>query len=80
MGDSFTRVDLAADADFTEEQGDVSTMEVFFQQNGDNAVLTFEDKAFAGNGSSASEDLTEVTLTGVNVDDLSLDNGYVSVA
>ncbi|MCK0751808.1 hypothetical protein [Chromohalobacter japonicus] len=80
VGDSFTRVDLAADADFTEEQGDVSTMEVFFQQDGADAVLTFEDKAFAGNGSSASEDLTEVTLTGVNVDDLSLDSGYVSVA
>lgn len=79
VGDSFTRVDLAADADFTEEQGDVSTIEAFFQQDGSNAVLTFEDKAFAGNGSSA-EDLTEVTLTGVNAEDLSLDNGYVSVA
>nr|WP_298249728.1 hypothetical protein [uncultured Halomonas sp.] len=80
VGDGFTRVDLAADADFADAQGDVATMEVFFQQNGSDAVLTFEDKAFAASGSSASQDLTEVTLTGVNVEDLSIDNGYINVA
>ncbi|MFG6157357.1 hypothetical protein ACGTNG_00985 [Halomonas sp. 1390] len=80
VGDSFTRVDLESDAVFTDEQGDVSTMEVFFQQNGSDVVMTFEDKAFAGSGSSATEDLTEVTLTGVNVEDLSLENGYITVA
>ncbi|WP_432414802.1 hypothetical protein ACRHM7_12950 [Chromohalobacter israelensis] len=79
VGDSFTRVDLESDAVFTAEQGDAGTLEVFFQQNGADAVLTFEDKAFAGNGSTDA-DLTEVTLTGVNVDDLSLENGYISVA
>ncbi|HAA46070.1 MAG: outer membrane adhesin-like protein [Halomonas sp. 54_146] len=80
IGDSFTRVDLASDAVFSKEQGDASTLEVFFQQDGNNAVLTFEDKAFAGSGSSTTEDLTEITLTGVNIEDLSINNGFITVA
>lgn len=80
VGTDFTRTDLDADATFTgEAQGDSSTLEVFFQQDGDNAVLNFENEAFAGSA-SGTEDLTKVTLVGVNVDDLQLDNGYISIA
>lgn len=80
VGTDFTRTDLDADATFTDEaQGDSSTLEVFFQQDGDNTVLNFENEAFAGSA-SGSDDLTQVTLTGVNADDLQLDNGYISVA
>jgi hypothetical protein len=79
IGDSFSRVDLADDAVFTDEQGDAATLEVFFQQDGANSVLTFEEKAFAGSGSTDA-DLAVVTLTGVNVDDLSIENGYITVA
>ncbi|MFC0352533.1 hypothetical protein, partial [Chromohalobacter japonicus] len=79
VGDSFTQVNLAEDADFADEQGDAATLEVFFQQEGNDTVLSFEDKAFAGNA-SVTDDMTQVTLTGVNAEDLSLDNGYISVA
>lgn len=77
VGEDFTQVDLASDADFADEQGDAGTLEVFFQQNGADAVLTFENKAFGGN-SAGTDDLTEVTLTGVNVDDLSFENGFIT--
>lgn len=79
VGDSFTQVDLAANANFANAQGDVSTLEVFFQQEGTGTVLSFENEAFAGNGTTTS-DMTQITLTGVNVEDLSLDSGYITVA
>lgn len=79
VGDSFTQVDLAANANFANAQGDVSTLEVFFQQEGTDTVLSFENEAFAGNGTTTS-DMTQITLTGVNVEDLSLDSGYITVA
>lgn len=79
VGDSFTQVDLAANANFANAQGDVSTLEVFFQQEGTDTVLSFENEAFAGNGTTTS-DMTQITLAGVSAEDLSLDNGYITVA
>lgn len=68
-------VDLAAD-----REGDAGVLEVFAQQDGNNTVLSFEGEAFAGNAQNL-DDITEVTLTGVNADDLSLNaDGFITVA
>jgi predicted nucleic acid-binding Zn-ribbon protein len=83
IGDSFTAVNL--DLSGTEElintdQGDVNTLEVFFGEDGfGNATLSFENKAFAGSAENGF-DGTTVTLTGVNAEDLQLENGYISIA
>ena len=80
VGDSFTRTDLAADADLSGERlGSSAELEVFFQQDGNNAVLSFEQVEFAGNATGGFEGDT-ITLAGVNVEDLQFSNGYVTVA
>ncbi|GAA3902369.1 hypothetical protein GCM10022228_11020 [Halomonas cibimaris] len=68
-------VDLAAD-----REGDAGVLEVFAQQDGNNVVLSFEDETFAGNAENLA-DITQVTLTGVNADDLSLNaDGFITIA
>lgn len=79
FGEGFARVDLASDADLsTERLGDSSALEVFFQQDGTNAIVTVETETFGGNAQNL-DDATQITLTGVNIDDLQFENGYVTV-
>jgi hypothetical protein len=79
LGEGFARVDLETDVDLsTDREGDSSALEVFFQQDGTNAVITVETQAFGGNAENL-DDATQITLTGVNIDDLQFENGYVSV-
>jgi|GEM_PF-4175607 len=59
------------------EAGDDSALEIFFTQNGDDTVITVEEAAF-GSSASAAE-VVEITLNGVNAEDLQFENGYVSV-
>jgi tetratricopeptide (TPR) repeat protein len=81
VGSDFTWAALeAADDLATDRLGDSSVLEIFAQQNGNNVVLSFENEAFAGNATNV-EDITEVTLTGVSVEDLSLSaDGFITVA
>lgn len=79
IGDTFTRVNLDSDASFDDAQGDSSVQEVFFQEINGDTTLSFENAAFAGTATGTG-DLTQVTLTGVSVDDLQLENGYISIA
>lgn len=74
--------DVAANAADLFEAGDESALEVFFVQNGTTAEVHIEEKAFAnaGSGAVAGTDITVIELTGVNVDALSFDNGFVSFA
>jgi len=55
--------------------GDDAVLEVFFRQSGNNAVITIESKAYG----SDSGDVHTVTLTGVNVDDLTFENGIITL-
>lgn len=82
LGGSFTRFNLAADANLAEERlGDAATLEVFFQQEGNNAVIYVEQEAFAGNSANGTDDLVKITLTGVNVADLALSaDGFITLA
>lgn len=80
VGNSFTAVNLDSNDDLTSDDlGNVDTLEVFFQQSGEDTVLSFENKAFAGSAENGF-DGTTVTLTGVNAEDLQLENGYISIA
>jgi len=65
---------------FTLNKGALSTgndnaLEVFFTQNGNNAVITIESKAYG----SDSGDVHTVTLTGVNIADLTFEDGIITL-
>ena len=55
--------------------GNDSAMEVFFTQNGNNAVITIESKAYG----SDSGDVHTVTLTGVSIADLTFEDGIITL-
>ncbi|WP_404375278.1 hypothetical protein [Vreelandella aquamarina] len=79
IGDGFTKVDLEASADITaSSQGDAATLEVFFQQDGNDTVIYLEGEAFEGNAKTAFEGNT-ITLTGVDAASLQYENGAVSI-
>jgi len=56
--------------------GDNSALEVFFTQKGSSTVVTIETKAY---GSDASVAVQTITLTGVDAEDLSFNNGIISI-
>lgn len=71
VGDSFVRGE-----DF--EAGNDSALEVFMVQRGQNTEVRIEQTAF---GSSAeTPEVDTITLTGVNAEDLTFADGYISVA
>lgn len=58
--------------------GDASLLEVFFIQDGNNAKVVLETKAYGSN--EAQVDEIEITLTGVDAGQLSLDaDGFVTL-
>lgn len=81
IGTDFTLSAIESSVDVAGERtGDAGVLEVFAQQNGNNTVLTFENETFAGNAENG-DDLTQVTLTGVSTDDLSLNaDGILTIA
>ncbi|WP_123068623.1 DUF4214 domain-containing protein [Massilia aurea] len=58
--------------------GDNSVLEFFLQQSGNNVVIHIENKAF-GSDSGAAADITKITLVGVDLEDLVIDNGFISI-
>ena len=63
--------------------GEANVLDIFAYQDGANTILFVESEAFAGNASGAAAnnpDLVEVTLTGVNVADLSFEDGFLALA
>lgn len=80
IGDAFSRVDLEDGDDLTTEAfGDAGELEVFFQQNDASVDAFFEGEAFQGSDANSFDGAT-IELTGVNVEDLQLENGYISIA
>lgn len=60
--------------------GDNSVLEIFAIQDEDDTVLYVEKAAFAGSSSTEADsngDLVKITLTGVQADELVLDNGFL---
>lgn len=80
FGEGFTLFEITGNVGITGNHGDVNTLEILWQQVGNNVELWVEAEAFAGNGSGTA-DLTKVTLVGVNGSDLqdNLDNGLLSL-
>ena len=63
--------------------GEANVLDIFAYQDGANTILLVEKEAFAGNASGAAADnpdLVEVTLTGVNLADLSFEDGFITLA
>jgi hypothetical protein len=81
FGAGFTAVQLGSNVDLEgSNQGNVGTLEVFIQQQGDDTVLYFEDEAFAGNASNGSFQGFVVVLEDVDATDVSFDaTGYISI-
>lgn len=78
FGEGYTAVALAEGQTIENRVGSADTLEIFWNQDGDNLVLYVEADATAGN-STSNADITEITLTGVNVDDVDFSNGFLSV-
>jgi len=55
--------------------GNDAALEVFFNQKGNNAEIIIETKAYG----SDSGDTKVITLTGVNVEDLTFENGIITL-
>ncbi|WP_278361561.1 hypothetical protein [Stutzerimonas kunmingensis] len=80
IGEGFNRVDIASDVNFgTTRVGEASVLEVFFQQVGNNTVVTVEAQAFGGS-EMGNTDITQITLSGVNAESLTFTDGYIAVA
>lgn len=80
LGTEFTRVDIGADVDLTESrEGNSSALEVFVQQDGANTILFVEQFEGAGNAQS-NDELVQITLNGVNSEDLDFSAGFLSAA
>ena len=79
IGEGFSEVRVETGDDAVSDRlGASSELEVFFQQEGNNALIFVEEEAFGGNATNPN-DLVKITLAGVNIEDLQFENGYVSV-
>ena len=58
--------------------GDNSVLEFFLQQDNNNVIVHIENKAF-GSDSGAAADITKITLIGVDLEDLVIENGFISI-
>ena len=61
--------------DFADD-GNNAVLEVFFVQQGNNTIVTIETETF---GSNSGEGEITITLTGVNADELTFENGIISL-
>lgn len=62
-------------------ESDVNAFEIFAVEDAGTTTLYVESKAFAGNSANSVEnndDLVTITLTGVSVDDLQFEDGFLS--
>ena len=79
IGEGFSEVRVETGDDAVSDRlGASSELEIFFQQEGNNALIFVEKEAFGGNATNPN-DLVKITLAGVNIEDLQFENGYVSV-
>jgi len=58
--------------------GNDKVLEFFLQQSGDNVIVHIENKAF-GSTSGTSTNMTAITLVGVDLDDLAVRDGLISI-
>ncbi|MCG7600467.1 hypothetical protein MHM84_11765 [Halomonas sp. McH1-25] len=79
FGEEFTFTQIPEGSDISDNVGSVNALEIFWEQDGANLNLYVEEETFAGNSSAgAAADITTITLTGVNAEDVSFTNGYLT--
>ncbi|XKH59404.1 hypothetical protein LG290_12025 [Halomonas sediminis] len=80
VGEQLSIVLAGEDQDISDDLGDVAAQELIVVDNGTSTTLYFEEKSFAGNGSSAA-DMTVIELTGVTGSEVSINaDGFLTVA
>jgi hypothetical protein len=78
---NLARVDLAAGDNLaTARLGDPSVLEFFVKETNAGVSLYIETQPFAGNGLSATADITKIDITGLNVDQLVYTDGFLTIA
>lgn len=80
VGQGFSLVQLGDEVVADKAVGSASVLEVFVQQNGNDAVVYVENQAFNGSETDGDFNGTTITLVGVSADDLSFQNGFLTVA
>ena len=59
--------------------GDDAVLEVFLQESGSDTIIIIEDQAF-GSSAAGTGDITQITLIGVDIADVTVADGFVTVA
>ncbi|MFI0471720.1 DUF4214 domain-containing protein [Halomonas sp. HMF6819] len=78
FGPDYQLVELAeGETTAANRVGSSSALEIFWSQDGDNLQLFIEEVATSGNATSDDE-ITQITLTGVNGDDVSFTSGFLA--
>lgn len=76
FGEGFSLVAIAEGKTISNNIGDASALEIFWAQNGNDLVLYVEKETFGGN-SAGTSDLVEITLTGVNAENVTFEGGFL---
>ncbi|WNL40135.1 hypothetical protein RN346_06110 [Halomonas sp. PAMB 3232] len=79
FGEAFKAVKLEAGQSITDRLGSADQLEIFWRQDGDDLTLFVEAHPTGGNATDTA-DITQVTLTGVNVADAEYANGFLTVS
>lgn len=77
FGPDYQLVQLAEGETIQNRVGSASELEIFWEQDGLNLVLYVEGDVTGGN-STGTSDITEITLVGVDVEDISFTSGFLS--
>lgn len=76
FGEGFSLVAIAEGKTISNNIGDASALEILWAQNGNDLVLYVEKETFGGN-SAGTSDLVEITLTGVNAENVTFEGGFL---
>ncbi|WP_404375193.1 hypothetical protein [Vreelandella aquamarina] len=78
FGEGFTLVELEDGQSMSQNVGDASALEIFWEQDGDDLQLYVESETFGGNSTGDAE-ITQVTLVGFNADDITgFEGGFLT--
>ncbi len=77
VGEDFTFVKMGKDDVIKDDLGSLSALEIFYKESTAGVTLYIEEKTFAGNGSTDA-DIVTVVLNGLTLEDLTMENGFIS--
>ena len=77
FGDKYTFTALEDGKNITDKVGDASVLEMFWEETAAGLNLYLENESFAGNV-TGSGDIVTVTLTGVSIENVTFEDGYLT--